>query len=259
MSRRFCDTRMGQVHCIEAGAGAGAPLLLLHQTPRSVDEYAEVLPLLARQRRVIAIDTPGYGCSDPVSGQPAVADYAAAAVDVLDALGIERAVVVGHHTGGIIAVEMAAAHAARVERIVFSGPVYVDGAARAELAPFFVQWQLRADGTHLGEKWAKLAAWVRDPALAQRCVVDVFRAGAASEQGHYAVGAYRMEDRLPRVACPALLLYASADPFTSPERAAPLRRAFRPCREVTIDAGVFVLNERPDAFARAILDYLATG
>ena len=41
------------------------------------------------------------------------------------------------------------------------------------------------------------------------------------------------------------------------ERAAALRAAFRPCREVTVDAGVFVANENPAAFARAVLDYLA--
>ena len=43
---------------------------------RTPDEFAEVLPLIAARRRVIALDTPGYGCSDPVSGQPTVADYA---------------------------------------------------------------------------------------------------------------------------------------------------------------------------------------
>ena len=105
----FCESALGQVHCVVAGEGAGAPLLLLHQTPRSTDEFAEVLPLLARQRRVIAIDTPGYGCSDRVPGQPSIADYAGAAIDVLDALGIEQATVVGHHTGAVIAVELAAA------------------------------------------------------------------------------------------------------------------------------------------------------
>jgi pimeloyl-ACP methyl ester carboxylesterase len=98
-----------QVHCVVDGADAGTPLLLLHQTPRSIDEFAEVMPLLARERRVVAMDTPGYGCSDRVPGQPGVADYAGAAIDVLDGLGIERVIVVGHHTGAIIAVEMAAA------------------------------------------------------------------------------------------------------------------------------------------------------
>jgi len=143
---------MGQVHCVVDGADAGTPLLLLHQTPRSVDEFAEVMPSLARARRVVAMDTPGYGCSDRVPGQPGVADYAGAAIDVLDGLGIERVIVVGHHTGAIIDVEMAAAHTQRVERVVLSGPVYTDAAGRAELSQFFKQWTVSPDGSHLLDK-----------------------------------------------------------------------------------------------------------
>ncbi len=257
MKRGLCATRLGQVHYVEAGTGAATPLLLLHQTPRSVDEFAEVLPLLAATRRVIALDTPGYGCSDPVAGQPRVADYAEAAFDVLDALGVERVVVVGHHTGAVIAVEMAAAQPGRVERAVLSGPVYTDAAGRAELSRHFRQWTLAEDGSHLVEKWRKFAGWLPRPDLVQRLVVDLFRAGAASEQGHFAVADYRMEERLPRVRCPALLLYGRDDPFASPGRAAPLRAAFRPAREATLAAGIFAANEVPGLFAVAVLDYLA--
>lgn len=256
MNRRFCDTRMGQVHVVTAGEGAGTPLLLLHQTPRSVDEFAEVIPILARRRRVVAVDMPGYGCSDPVPGQPAIADYAAVMVEVLDALGIERVVVVGHHTGAVIGVELAAAAPDRVERVVLSGPVYMDAAGRAEIAQFFRQWRIAADGSHLLEKWNKMFSWLPQADLVQRFVVDLFRAGEVSEQGHFAVAEYRMEDRLPHVRCPALLLYCSRDPFATPARAAALRAAFRPHREVTLDAGVFVANEAPEAFARAVLDYV---
>jgi len=256
MQRHFCDTHMGQVHCVEAGAGDATPLLLLHQTPRSVDEFAEVLPILAAGRRVIAMDTPGYGCSDRVPGQPTVADYAVAARDVLDVLGIDRVIVVGHHTGAVIAVEMAAAWPERIERIVMSGPVYVDAAGRAELLPLFKQWTVESDGAHLLDKWQKMARWLPQPRLVQRLVVDLFHAGEQSEQGHFAVAAYRMEDRLERVRCPALLLYCRDDPFASPERTVPLKAAFRPAREVTIDAGIFAANEAPDAYARAVLDYL---
>jgi pimeloyl-ACP methyl ester carboxylesterase len=256
MKRHLVDTRMGQVHCVVAGSGPGAPLLLLHQTPRSIDEFAEVIPLLARSRRVIAMDTPGYGGSDPVAGQPTVADYAGVAVQVLDALGVEKVCVVGHHTGAVIAVEMAAAFAQRVERVVLSGPVYTDAAGRAELSAFFRQWHVAADGSHLLDKWQKMYKWLPQPGLVQRFVVDLFRAGEVSEQGHFAVAGYRMEDRLPLVNCPALLIYSVRDPFASPERAAALRAAFHPVREVSLDAGIFVANENPAAFADAVLDYL---
>jgi pimeloyl-ACP methyl ester carboxylesterase len=65
-----------------------------------------------------------------------------------------------------------------------------------------------------------------------------------------------MEDRLPLVRCPALLLYCSGDPFATPERAGALRAAFRPCDEATIEGGVFAANENPGGYAAAVLEYL---
>ena len=257
-SRRFfCDTAMGQVHGVESGSGEGAPLILLHQTPRSVDEFKEVLPLLAKHRRTIAIDNPGYGSSDPVEGQPTVGEYARAVVDVLDALKIGKAVFVGHHTGAVICVELAAAFPDRVDRVVLSGPVYTDAEGRAELSKWFKQWTVHKDGSHLKEKWDRFFEWIPDPALVQRLVLDLWRAGETSEQGHFAVALYRMEDRIGLVKCPALLVYNKHDPFADPARSKPVHQAFKPATEVFLDAGVFVANEQPASFAQAILDYVS--
>jgi pimeloyl-ACP methyl ester carboxylesterase len=254
--RFFCSTAMGQVHGVESGSGGGTPLILLHQTPRSVDEFAEVLPLLAKHRRTIAIDNPGYGCSDPVQGQPTVAEYARAVVDVFDALRIDKAVLVGHHTGAVISVELAAAFPERVDRVVLSGPVFTDTEGRAELSKWFKQWHVQKDGSHLKEKWDRFFEWFPDPALVQRFLVDLWRAGETSEQGHFAVALYRMEDRIGMVKCPALLIYNKRDPFADPVKSKPVRDAFKPATEVFLDAGVFVANEKPALFAQAVLDYL---
>jgi pimeloyl-ACP methyl ester carboxylesterase len=254
--RHLVPTRLGYVHAIEAGPPAGLPIVLLHQTPRSTDEFAEVLPLLARSRRTIAIDTPGYGCSDAVAGQPTIADYAAAIVDVWDRLGIPSAWVVGHHTGAVVAVELAAAFPGRVAGLVLSGPVYVDAAGRDELTRHFVQWRTRADGSHLLEKWEKFSAWVPNPPLVQRLVVDLFRAGETSEQGHFAVAAYRMEDRLPLVRCPGLLVYGRRDPFADPAQAGLFRAVLRPSDAIVLDAGVFLPNEAPAALADAVRTFI---
>ena len=256
MKRRFCDTALGQVHCVEAGAGEGPPLLLIHQTPRSIDEYAEVLPILAAYHRVIAVDSPGYGASDPVPGQPQIADYAAALTAVLDELDIAKAIVVGHHTGALIAVEMAAANPGRVDRLALSGPIYMDAGTRARLRPLFERWRIQADGSHLQKKWDAMRVWLPRPDLVQRFVVDLFRAGETSEQGHLAAANYRMEDRLPLVQCPGLLIFGSRDVFAPEEAAAPFRHALRPCREATLEAGIFPANEVPDDFSRVLLDYV---
>ena len=61
IERAFVATRSGRIHM--ASIGSGFPVLLLHQTPRSWDEYREVLPLLGRNYHVIAMDTLGFGDS----------------------------------------------------------------------------------------------------------------------------------------------------------------------------------------------------
>jgi pimeloyl-ACP methyl ester carboxylesterase len=57
----YIETSLGQLHYAEQGAGK--PMLLLHQTPRSFDEFRELIPLLAHDNRVIAMDMYGFGRS----------------------------------------------------------------------------------------------------------------------------------------------------------------------------------------------------
>lgn len=133
----------------------------------------------------------------------------------------------------------------------------MDAAMRESLSRHFAQWQVHADGSHLVDKWQKFMQWQGDPALVQRLVTDLFSAGLTSEFGHFAVGAYRMEERLPHVSCPGLLIYGTRDPFASPSQAGPFRDVLRPVTEVTVAAGVFLPNEAPEAFAAAVGTFAA--
>ena len=101
MHSRSVELAHGRLAFAEAG-GAGAPVVvLLHQTPRSCDEYRDVLPLLAAGgRRAIAFDTPGFGDSQALPGGPTIERWAATLLAGLDALGVAHAAVAGHHTGG---------------------------------------------------------------------------------------------------------------------------------------------------------------
>ncbi len=258
MTRHFCATHLGAVHYVQHGPATGTPIVLLHQTPRSIDEFTEIIPLLARTHRVIAIDTPGYGCSDHPAVQPTIEDYASAVIAVLDDAGIARAHIVGHHTGMLIAVELAATRPTRVASIVLSGPVYTDEKGRETLRPYFVQWQVQPDGSHLMEKWTKFSKWTSPAALVQRLLLDLFRAGETSEAGHFALLVYRMEDRLPLVHCPGLLIFGSRDPFADRSIEPIFLKQLSPGRALVLDMGVFGPNEQPDAFARAVLEFLGT-
>ena len=119
---RFVETRSGRVHVLDLG-DADEVILLLHGTGRSIADWQEGLAQrLARSHRVVGIDYYGHGSSDRAHGlRYGIALWAEQALDVIDALGIERVSVVGHSAGGCVAAILAADHPERVDRAVFIG------------------------------------------------------------------------------------------------------------------------------------------
>ena len=89
--------------------GSGPPLVLLHGLGGVHAIWTPVLPLLERERGVIAPDLPGFGRSDPLANgaAPTAAALAGAVGELLDELGIERAHVAGNSLGGWVALELA--------------------------------------------------------------------------------------------------------------------------------------------------------
>jgi pimeloyl-ACP methyl ester carboxylesterase len=102
-------------------AGTGAPLVLIHGLSGSGRWWAKNLEALARQFTVYIVDLIGFGRSRGrhpfVLGE--AADYLAR---WLDRLGIERASVVGHSMGGVIALDLAARYPERADRMVLAAP-----------------------------------------------------------------------------------------------------------------------------------------
>jgi len=257
--RAYADLPHGQVHYAECGDADAPAVLLLHQTPRSWAEYRAVLPLLGARYRAIAMDTVGFGESDPLPDAPSIEAWAAAAVHLLDALGVARTHVVGHHTGGVIAVELAARHAARVGALVLSSTPFTDEAfrrARAQRPPIDAVAP-RDDGAHLTALWGKRQSWYpRGRAdLLHAFVLDALKVHDV-EGGHRAVAAYRMEDRVAAIRQPTLLIRAPDDPFASPH-AAEWQAHLAQAEVVDIEGGMVPLPDQlPQAFASAVLRFL---
>lgn len=252
----YADTPLGQMHYAESGSG---PLLvLLHQTPRSWDEFREAIPLLADGRRVIAPDTPGFGASPRIT-EHSIENYAAGILGLLDAMAVEEFDLAGHHTGGVVAVEVAARAPERVRKLVLSSTPHIDEAAREHRAsrPAIDAVDERADGSHLTELWRRRAAFYPEgrPDLLTRFVRDALQAWPNVEHGHAAVSAYRMEERIGLISCPVLCIGASADPYAFPDLG-PLTERIPYAETAVIEGGGVPLEFQAAEFAQLTAGFL---
>ncbi len=112
----------GEVTLSVHQGGEGPPVVLLHGFPQTHMAWEHVAPPLARSFRVIVPDLRGYGGSDAPPDDPGHSVYAKRAmardvVGLLDALGLERAAVVGHDRGARVAYRLALDHPQRVSRL----------------------------------------------------------------------------------------------------------------------------------------------
>ncbi|HST62927.1 MAG TPA: alpha/beta hydrolase [Longimicrobium sp.] len=110
----------------ETGHADGEPVILLHGYTDSWYSFSRVLPLLAPKYRAIALSQRGHGDSDR-PGSYTGDDYAADVDALMEALGIERATVVGHSMGSFVAQTVAIRYPERVEKLVLIGSGTVAG------------------------------------------------------------------------------------------------------------------------------------
>jgi 4,5:9,10-diseco-3-hydroxy-5,9,17-trioxoandrosta-1(10),2-diene-4-oate hydrolase len=165
----------GRVHYHDAGPSDGTPIVLLHGGGPGASAWSNFgrnIPVFAGRFRTLAVDQPGYGRS--VAG-PVTAHYFTAAADavvaVLDALGVERAHLIGNSLGGGTAVRFALRHPDRAGKLVLMGPgglsLNVFSADPTEGVRRLMEF-----GAPPGPSREKLAAFLRTLVFDQKLITD---------------------------------------------------------------------------------------
>lgn len=119
---RMVVTRRWAIHVNEAGVGHDETIILLHGSGPGAtgwSNFSQNIPALAEHYRVIAVDMPGWGESDPVTWQDR--DHSTALLDLMDALEIDKATIIGNSMGGGTTLRFGYEHPERVHRLITMG------------------------------------------------------------------------------------------------------------------------------------------
>lgn len=158
--------------------GTGEPLVMLHGGMSTIGSFNKILPVLAKERQVIAVEQQGHGHTDDIDRLFSFAQWADDTVELLRQLGIEKADFFAYSDGGMVALEIAMRYPGLVRKLALSSAVYNMDGYYAEIGeglmhitPDVLPPQMReayeAVAPH-PENWPKLVAKASDHARRYR-------------------------------------------------------------------------------------------
>ncbi len=265
IKRAFLDTEDGQI--LYRIGGKGNPLLLLHMTPRSSDEFREVMPILAQHRQVIAMDLMGLGDSDKPPRIYSVADYAQTVIALWDHLGIQKSSIFGSLTGGYIAGEVAAAYPERVKKLILCNVFGFDKEETDKIAQrYSAGFKIKEDGSHLMERWLARVNYVGKGELNHRCVLEDLKCFGSPIYTGMAVANYCLgaAERFRLINCPTLIL--SGEKALEPLEKAGLAKAKNQLwlseaiphsTRIELEGGtLWMINQKPEKISEIVSNFL---
>jgi len=231
------------LHAELDGSGA-TTFLCLHGLVDSLGIWDRLADPLAQRGRVVRVDQRGHGASGAPPGPYRREDLAADAIAVLDHLGIERAVFVGHSMGGIVSMTAALAHPDRVEELVLIGTA-------SQCSEKVAGWYERIARAGESAGTAGLARAIYGGKSSKAI------AGDAAGIAHVTRTLKSLFDdpltpRLGDVACPALLLVGEKDPMGPKASAIIAERMPDATLEVVPGCGHWIHVESPEVVTRAL-------
>jgi pimeloyl-ACP methyl ester carboxylesterase len=245
VEERFLDLRQTNLRVRLLSHGSGAPLLLLHGGSLSAAAWAPLFPELPGFR-LLAVDLPGHGLSDPVRyRRGGVREHTQRLIDdLLDALGLVEALVVGHSLGAMFALWHVAAGSERISAVSALGAPAVALPGTRVVMPLSLltvrglgQWVLRSPSPrpHYRRLLAK-GLGSAEVNGAPDALIEALRLAARRPQNaHSVVSLIHAIDRFRRpraesvltdeelaaIRVPTLFILGSDDPYLSPGDARP--------------------------------------
>jgi pimeloyl-ACP methyl ester carboxylesterase len=210
---RSVQVRGIETHLFEAGASNAPPLLYLHGTSLG-NLWLEYHQRLAQRFHLFAPDIPGFGLTQRPDWMRDMSDYILYFRDLLETLGLEKPIFVGHSLGGWMAVEVAVWYPERVGKLALSNAagIRVKGSPIADL---FAMNPQELFATIFDDLSA--AAPLIPAEMSFEYIVDQFRQRATlaslAWNPHYDPS---LERRLERVQCPTLIIWGEHDRLIPP-------------------------------------------
>jgi pimeloyl-ACP methyl ester carboxylesterase len=226
---------------VSTDAGDGPSVILLHGLAGSGRWWARNVPALARSFRVVALDLPGFGATHR-DARFVLAQVPGQVLAAMDGLGIDRAHIVGHSMGGLVAGGLAADHPDRVDRLVLVDAGFVS------LDPSVVG---RVSGVVGAVRWTS-------PTIYPVVVRDAIRSGPVRlARTTLQLLEADWSARLPRIAAPTLIIWGEHDTICRPRIGREMAARIPGARLVVIPGAAHSpMWERTAAFDREILDFL---
>ena len=260
-----------RVRGLVAGPEEGEPLVLLHGLGGSSANWGLIAPSLARRRRVLVVDLPGHGRSEPLPAAPTLAPYAHAVLGLAEQEGFLPATFVGHSFGGLVAIRTAVRRPEAVRGLVLVSAAGITSSTRmAERVLAFVGWvqpgrrisrYWRAVATSDAARLAVFSHWMaHDPlALDERAVEALLSEINLHTDTDSAWRALARDDPrhdLHLVECPAVLVWGAEDNQLPIDDAFDYARRLRAPLRVIAGCGHLPIVERPEACIGEIESFL---
>lgn len=262
------------VRYVDIGAGGDAPIVFIHGLSGRWQNWLENIPFFARERRVVALDLPGFGGSEMPAERSSITLYARVVDELCEQLGIASAVLVGNSMGGFTAAEVALRHPSRVARMVL---VSAAGISIAELAPAPVRAAVAVFGARTPRSSRARRAMIARPRTRQLAFGSVMRhpsriapdllyeqicgMGTAGLLAAFdALTSYDIREDLRTITAPTLIVHGREDMLVPLADASEFERQIPGSRTVIFDdTGHVAMLERPRSFNAELLAFLHGG